>query len=78
MADLECAALILGYLGGCDPDDTLWRIEAPRGAAHEYQARRAICDAVDPAGLRRPVEDVSRHALELRTQLRAAWRPGDI
>lgn len=78
MADLESAALILGYLGGCDPDDTLWRIEATAGAAHEYQARRAICDAVDPAGLRRPVEDVSRHTLELRTQLRAAWRPGDI
>jgi len=77
LADLECAALILGYLGGCDPDDALWRAEATADAAHDYPTRRAVCDATDLAGLRRTPEDVRRDARELRTQLRSAWRPGD-
>jgi hypothetical protein len=77
MTDLECGALVLGYLGGCDPDDTLWRIEATEGADHDYPTRRAVCDAADLAVLRRPPNDIARRAREVRTQLRAAWRPGD-
>jgi hypothetical protein len=77
LADLEGAAHILGYLGGCDPDDAVWRARAVADAEHDYATRRAICDAVDLEGLRLPPEVVRRRALELRAQLRAAWRPGD-
>ncbi len=77
LADLEAAATILGYLGGCDPDDALWRGRAVDGAEHDYPTRRAICDAVDVDSVRLPVEVIRARALELRAQLRAAWRPGD-
>jgi hypothetical protein len=77
MADLDVAAHLLGYLGGCDPDDALWRGAAVEGAEHDYNVRRAICDAVDDAALRLPSDGVSGRALELRAQLRAAWRPAD-
>jgi hypothetical protein len=77
LIDLECAAHILGYLGGCDPDDAVWRTKAVHGAEHDYAARRAICDALDLDALRLPPEVVRRQALELRAQQRAAWRPGD-
>jgi hypothetical protein len=77
MADLECAALILGYLGGCDPDDALWRERAIADAEHDYPTRRAICDAVAVADLRYPLETIRARALEVRRQLRAAWHPGD-
>lgn len=77
LADLEGAATILGYLGGCDPDDALWRERAIADAEHDYPTRRAICDAVAVADLRLPIETIRARALELRGQLRAAWRPGD-
>ncbi|HSO94729.1 MAG TPA: hypothetical protein VLV81_01670 [Acidimicrobiia bacterium] len=77
MADLEAAALILGYLGGCDPDDALWRVEAVTEAAHDYPARRAVCDAVDLDALRLAPSVLTSRTRELRSQVRAAWRPGD-
>jgi hypothetical protein len=77
MADLDVGAHILGYLGGCDPDDAVWRSAAVDGAEHDYNARRAICDAVDVDTLRLPPDALRSRALELRTQLRAAWRPAD-
>jgi hypothetical protein len=77
LADLEVAATILGYLGGCDPDDALWRERAVAGAEDDYPTRRAICDAVEIDHLRLPRETIRAQALELRGQLRAAWRPGD-
>ena len=77
LADLEVGALLLGYLGGCDPDDAVWRAAAVDGAEHDYAVRRAICDAVDPDALRLHTGVVSGRAIELRAQLRAAWRPGD-
>lgn len=77
MADLHVGAHLLGYLGGCDPDDALWRAAAVDGAEHDYNVRRAICDAVDVDALRLTLDAVSSRALELRTQLRAAWRPAD-
>jgi hypothetical protein len=77
MADLECAALILGYLGGCDPDDALWRAAAVTEAGHDYPTRRAICDAVDLDALRLAPQVLSSRTRELRADVRAAWRPGD-
>ncbi len=77
MADLDVGAHLLGYLGGCDPDDAVWRSAAVDGAEHDYNVRRAICDAVDLDTLRLPPDAVSGRALELRAQLRAAWRAAD-
>jgi hypothetical protein len=77
LADVECGALLLGYLGGCDPDDVLWRIEAVEGAEHDYPTRRAVCDAADPDGLRLTPDELGRRTRDLRAQLRATWRPGD-
>lgn len=76
LPDLEGAAHLLGYLGGCDPDDAVWRARAVDGAAHDYPARRAVCDAVDLDTLRLPVDEVRHRAIELRAQVREAWRPG--
>jgi len=77
MADLDVAAHLLGHLGGCDPDDAVWRAAAVDGAEHDYNVRRALCDAVDADTLRLPPDVVSGRALELRARLRAAWRPAD-
>lgn len=76
-ADLEAAALILGYLGGCDPDDAVWRADAVAGAGHDYPTRRAVCDAVDLDALRLAPAALSGRVREIRAQVRAAWRPGD-
>ena len=77
MADLDVGAHLLGYLGGCDPDDAVWRARAVDGAAHDYPTRRAVCDAVDLDTLRLPSDAVSSRAFELRARLRAAWRAAD-
>jgi hypothetical protein len=77
LPDLECAATLLGYVGGCDPDDAVWRARAVDGAEHDYPTRRAICDAVALDLLRRPVAELREQARTLRAQVRAAWRPGD-
>lgn len=77
LPDLECAALILGYLGGCDPDDALWRARAVAGSAHDYPTRRAVCDAVDLDALRLRPDVLRSRVLEIRGQVRAAWQPGD-
>jgi hypothetical protein len=75
LPDLEATASLLGYLGGCDPDDAVWRARAVDGAAHDYPTRRAICDAADLDTLRLPPDEVRQRAIELRAQLRAAWQP---
>jgi hypothetical protein len=77
LPDLECAATLLGYVGGCDPDDAVWRARAVDGAEHDYPTRRAVCDAVALDLLRRPVGELREQARTLRAQVRAAWRPGD-
>ena len=76
LPDLEATAHLLGYLGGCDPDDALWRARVVDTAAHNYPTRRAVCDAVDLDTLRLPPDELRRRAIELRAQLRAAWQPG--
>jgi hypothetical protein len=47
MPDLECAAIILGYVGQAPRELVEWRSFYVRGAAHDYALRREICDAVD-------------------------------
>jgi hypothetical protein len=47
MPDLECAAIILGYVGQAPREMIEWRSFYVRGAAHDYSLRREICDAVD-------------------------------
>ena len=47
MPDLECAAIILGYVGQAPREMIEWRSFYVRGAAHDYALRREICDAVD-------------------------------
>lgn len=76
-ADLEAAGLILGYLGGCDPEDAIWRAGAVTGADHDYPTRRAVCDAIDLDALRLAPQALSGRAREIRAQVRAAWHPGD-
>ena len=77
MPDLDVGAHLLGYLGGCDPDDAVWRTAAVDGADHDYNVRRAVCDAVDLSTLRLPPDEVRGRALELRRKLPAVWRPAD-
>ena len=77
LPDLEATASLLGYLGGCDPDDAVWRAHAVAGAGHDYPVRRAICDAVDLDILRLAPPVLSGRVLDVRAQVRAAWHPGD-
>jgi hypothetical protein len=74
ITDLEVAATILGFLGGCDPDDAVWRARAVLDAAHDYEVRRAICDAVDLDGLRLHPSALRARVMDLRAQQRAAWQ----
>ena len=45
-ADVECAALVLGYLGSPSSEFVELRAEAVDDAHHDYEAVRTICDAV--------------------------------
>lgn len=72
MPDIECAALVLGYQGGVDADFAEWRTVAVAGAAHEYQRRRAICDAVDLDALRLHPKALAPRIVEVRKAVRAA------
>lgn len=67
--DLECAGLVLGYLGGCTPDFAAWRTAAVEGCHEHYPRCRAICDAVDLDTLRLPPNVLRERVLEVRDQL---------
>jgi len=54
IADITRAARLLGYLGGADPDRVAWRVDAVRGASHDYVRCRRVADGVDLDQLRRP------------------------
>ena len=69
MADVEAAATLLGYQGEVDPGFAEWRATAVHGAAHEYDVRRAMVDAVPDAVLRLPPQ-VAGLLDEFRTSLR--------
>ena len=68
MTDIDVAASLLGYKGEVDPAFVQWRTHAVHGAHHEYEARRAIVDAVPDAVLRMPPQ-VAALLIEFRSQL---------
>jgi hypothetical protein len=69
MTDIDVASSLLGYKGEVDPVFVQWRTQAVHGAQHEYEARRAIVDAVPDAVLRMPPQ-VAPLLVEFRSQLR--------
>ncbi len=69
MTDIDIASALLGYKGEVDPAFVQWRTRAVHGAQHEYEARRAIVDAVPDAVLRMPPQ-VTALLIEFRSQLR--------
>lgn len=69
--DVEVAASLLGYLGEVDPEFARWRAHTVHGAAHGYELRRRIVDAVADGVLRRPPQ-VAGMLVGLRSQLRQA------
>jgi hypothetical protein len=65
IADVECAARLLGYLGTAEPALVEWRARAVDGAHHDYASRQALVDAVPlevlrlaPAALRARVGEI--------------------
>jgi hypothetical protein len=75
-ADLECAALVLGYLGGCLPDFAKWREVAVEGAHESYFRRRALCDAVALDVIRLNPRALSERLADAREALRGTYRKG--
>ena len=73
--DLEIARTIFGWSadGAPWPDDGFvqWRADAVRGAAHEYERRRALVEAVPEAALRAGPREFSGAVPEARTALPA-------
>ena len=69
MTDIDIASGLLGYKGEVDPAFVRWRARAVHGAQHEYEARRAMVDAVPDAVLRMPPQ-VAALLIEFRSQLR--------
>jgi hypothetical protein len=71
--DLEVARTIFGWSadGAPWPDDDFvkWRIETVRGAAHGYERRRALVEAVPQAVLRAGPADFSARVPEARAVL---------
>ena len=70
-ADVECSALVLGYLGSPSSAFVELRAEAIDDAHHDYEAVRTICDAVPlevlrlaPGALTSRVADVQAALLE--------------
>jgi hypothetical protein len=77
--DLEVARTLLGWSADGAPwpdkDFVAWRAEAVRGAAHEYQRRRALVEAVPEAVLRAGPAEFSSRVPEARAALRATELP---
>jgi hypothetical protein len=74
LADIECAALVLGYLGEPEPEFDAWRVSAVEGADHEYETRRAVCDAVPLEALRLAPSALHARLPEIHARLRDAAR----
>ncbi len=79
MVDVECAALALGYLGGCPPDFAKWRAVAIEGAHENYFRRRGLCDAVDLDVIRLAPRVLSERLPDVRDAVRRTYEqePGD-
>jgi hypothetical protein len=68
-ADIECGALVLGYVGSPSPDFVELRAEAVDDAHHDYEAVRTICDAVPLEMLRLAPGALASRAGELQAAL---------
>lgn len=68
-ADVECAALALGYLGPATPELVAWRADAVDGAGHDYGTVRRICDAVPLEALRLAPDALAARAGQLHAGL---------
>jgi hypothetical protein len=69
--DVDCAALVLGYQGGCAPDFAEWRAVAIDGAEHEYPRRQTFCDAASLDALRLAPQALATRVAAVRQELRA-------
>ncbi len=75
--DVECAALVLGYLGEApEIEFAHWRGGVVRGADHDYVARQAVCDAIEVSDLCPAPHDLAPRVRELRVVWRERFRPG--
>jgi hypothetical protein len=70
-ADVECAALALGYLGDAPEEFRAWRAAVVDDAAHDYGVRRALCDAVPLDALRLVPSALELRSMEVREQVRS-------
>jgi hypothetical protein len=68
-ADIECGALVLGYVGSPSPEFVELRAEAVDDAHHDYEAVRTICDAVPLEVLRLAPGALASRAGEVQTAL---------
>jgi hypothetical protein len=75
--DVECAALVLGYLGGSPPEFAAWRATVVHDAHESYTRRRAVCDAVDLDVIRLAPKALSDRLAEVRDEVRRAYDPSE-
>jgi hypothetical protein len=68
-ADVECAALVLGYLGAPSPEFVELRSVAVDDAHHDYEAVRTICDAVPLEVLRLAPNTLSPRVADVQAAL---------
>jgi hypothetical protein len=68
-ADIECAALVLGYTGSPSAEFVELRAEAVDDAHHDYEAVRTICDAVPLEMLRLAPSALAARAGEVQAAL---------
>ena len=71
MPDVDIASALLGYKGDVSHGFVEWRSRAVHGAAHEYEARRVLVDAVPDAVLRMPPQ-VTALLVDFRDDLQRA------
>jgi len=68
-ADVECAALVLGYLGSASAEFVELRAEAVEDAHHDYEAVRTVCDAVPLEVLRLAPSALAPRVAEVQAAL---------
>jgi hypothetical protein len=68
-ADVECAALVLGYLGSSSDELVEWRAKAVDGAAHDYDTLRAVVDRVPIEESRLTPSALAARASEVHARL---------
>ncbi len=72
IGDLTFAYTLWGFLGGAPPDLLAARAPLFRSAAHHYQSRRAIAEAVAGDALRLTPEQVAERLSDWRSMLTVA------